>query len=463
MTTAPQTGPQFHVDAKDFFTHPRTSRAERRDQGADVRSSVPLESLGQGPVLEDRRDPLEILHAQDAVREQSLVPLRYERMAADPFAFLRGSAAVMASDLSRLPTSGLNVQLCGDAHVSNFGMFASAEQTLLFDVNDFDETLAGPFDWDVRRLVASAAVAARGKGLSDRKARRAAKAAAGTYRRALISLSDMPTLDVWNLKIGAERLVSDMSGSALRKAVKAAISKSRKSTSDTAAMKLTETVDGQRRFRSEPPLLARVDDDKRDAVIAFAATAYENYLTTLSPDRIALLARYSFVDLAHKVVGVGSVGTRAVVMLLESGDGEPLILQLKQAGPSVLEEHLGASRFENHGKRIVVGQRVMQASGDPFLGWLHGEAEGEHDYYVRQLRNNKSAVDVALLDASMLVDYSAVCGATLARAHARAGDASTLAGYLGDDTTFDDAMADFAIAYADVTAHDHAALVASLR
>ncbi len=454
-------GPEFGIDVTEFFSTRRPDRATREAQGTARREAVPLSSLAEVAPADGRPDPITILKGQEADREQWLVPLRYERMSASPFAFLRGAAAVMASDLSRVPTSGLDVQLCGDAHISNFGMFASAERSLVFDVNDFDETLPGPFDWDVRRLAASAAVAAREAGASDRKARKAARSAAASYRAVIAYLSTMRRLDVWNVKVDVDDMLAKLGKSSLRKVAERATAKSRRSTSDSALIKLTETIDGQRRFRSQPPLLIPVPEADRAELITHLAPRYDAYLRTLAPDRVALLAHYSYVDLAHKVVGVGSVGTLALVMLLESGDGEPLLLQVKQANASVLEPYLGASRFDNAGKRVVVGQRVMQATGDPFLGWMTGKPELDRDFYVRQLRDLKGSIDVAQLDLPGLADYAAVCGAVLARAHARVGDASAITGYLGDTDEFEEAIADFAMAYADVTIADHASLVAA--
>jgi uncharacterized protein (DUF2252 family) len=452
-------GPHYDIDVSAFFTGPRRTRAERLAEGVQRREQVPLDSHATAPPLAERPDPIGILRAQESEREPSLVPLRYERMAASPFAFLRGAAAVMASDLSRVPSSGLKVQLCGDAHVSNFGMFASAERELVFDVNDFDETLPGPFDWDVKRLAASAAVAARDIGASDKRARKVAAASVRAYRTVMSALSTMPTLDVWNAKVSVDLLISNLGSSDLRLIVEKAGAKARRSTADTAVAKLTTVVDGRRRFRADPPLLIPVPEVAREEVVEKLSPVYEQYLRTLQPDRIALLAHYSFVDIAHKVVGVGSVGNLAIVLLLESGDGEPLVLQVKQANASVLEPYVGASQFDNHGKRVVVGQRVMQATGDPFLGWLRAGDDRPVDFYVRQLRDMKGSVDVATLKADVLQDYAQVCGAVLARAHARVADASAIAGYLGDTDEFDAAVAEFAMAYADSTVADHAALV----
>lgn len=454
--------PEQVLDAQTFFTSRRRSRDDRFAEGEARRAAVPLASHATVPPTDGRPDALGILRSQESSREAALIPLRYARMAESPFTFLRGAAAVMASDLSRVPSTGLDVQLCGDAHLANFGMFASAERSLMFDLNDFDETLPGSFEWDVKRLAVSMAVAAQANGAKDKDARKAARAAAASYRATMAQLSVMRTLDVWNARLDVDTLLARLTKSSLRKATIKATDKSRRSTTDSAVLKLTEVVDGGRRFRSDPPILTPVPDGDRDDVIGRLAPVYESYLATLQADRIALLEKYSFVDIAHKVVGVGSVGTRAVVLLLESGDGEPLILQIKQANASVLEPYLGASRFDNAGKRVVIGQRVMQAAGDPFLGWTRGSDASPFDYYVRQLKDMKGAIDVTLLDKEGMLGYGQVCGAVLARAHARAGDASLIGGYLGDSAEFDEAVADFSLAYTRINAADHAELVSSI-
>jgi hypothetical protein len=351
------------------------------------------------------------------------------------------------------------VWLCGDAHLVNFGLFASAERRQVFDLNDFDETHIGPLDWDVKRLAASFAVAARSNGLSDKAARRVSKRAAGAYRTAMAALTTMRTLDVWYSHLDAEALIKELRNTRLGRAAVKATGRSRRRTVDTAVMKLTETVHGVRRFRSDPPVLVPVTGTDFESVVDILAPIYAQYLRTVPPDRLALLRKFSFVEIARKVVGVGSVGTRAFVMLLESGDGEPLLLQVKQASQSVLEPHLGASGFENEGRRVVVGQRVMQASGDPFLGWCTG-ADPANDFYLRQLWDMKGSFDVTLMDADALSVYARLCGAVLARSHARAGQPALISGYLGKSDEFDEAVADFSLAYADLTVADHAALVA---
>jgi uncharacterized protein (DUF2252 family) len=370
-------------------------------------------------------------------------------MSMDPFAFLRGAAAVMAADLSRLPSSGISVQLCGDAHLSNFGMFASVERSLVFDINDFDETLPGPFDWDVKRLAASIAVSAIVSGMRDKDARKAARAAVLHYAQTMEELSEQPTVDVWNARLDVDSLARGLTKTTLRKAAAKASAKSTRSTSETVLLKLTERTERGRRFLNQPPILTRIPDADRDDVIERLSGLYEQYLRTLQADRIALLSKFGFVDVAHKVVGVGSVGTRALVLLLESGDGEPLVL--------------GASAFDNHGKRVVVGQRVMQATGDPFLGWAHGSERAQGDFYLRQLKDRKASIEVAALDREGLIAYGRLCGAVLARAHARAGDAALVSGYVGDGAEFSAAIAQFAMVYAQITQSDHSRLVAARR
>ena len=459
-STPPAVATANEIDAAAFFTHERPTRKQRRQLGKELRNSVPLDShstLVTGPSRVV--DPVAILQSQESDREPALVPLRYERMSLSPFAFLRGGAAVMAADLAVVPRTNLQVQLCGDMHVSNFGLFATADRAQVFDVNDFDETLPGPFEWDVKRLAASAAVAARDNGFKDRHARRIAVGAVAGYRDTIRRLSTMSTTDVWYARLDLDTLLGELRKSTLAKAATKEGAKARSRTSASTAVKLTETVDGKVRFRSEPPILVPVPDDQLEGVIANLAPVYEQYLKTLPPDRIALLMRYSFKTVAHKVVGVGSVGTRALVILLESGDGEPLLLQAKQASASVLEPYLGASRYDNAGQRVVYGQQVMQSGGDPFLGWTAGRSVAV-DFYLRQLKDMKGSIEIPMLDRDGLYDYARLCGAVLARAHARAGDAARISGYLGNGPDFDEAVGEFAMKYADLTIADHERLLA---
>lgn len=447
--------------AKELFRRPRPTRAERRLVGEHLRRQAPLSGQAQTPSLAERPDSIAILRGQEEARNADLVPLRYQRMASNPFAFLRGAAAVMASDLSLTSNSGIQVQLCGDAHLANFGMFASPERSLVFDLNDFDETLPGPFEWDVKRLAASFAIAARGNGFSPDEVLRSSQSVGQSYREWMQAFSERETLDVWYTRVDVEWMVSQLKKSDIRKALVKASDKAKRKTSDSAILKLTEVVDGERRFRSDPPILTPVAGGEFGTVVDSLGPVFADYVSTLQSDRAALVARYSFVDFAFKVVGVGSVGTRAYVILLESGDGEPMVLQAKQAGASVLEPYAGASEFANSGERVVAGQRLMQSASDPFLGWCHGGPAAPYDFYFRQLWDMKGSVDATLLDEHGLRVYGQICGAVLARAHARAGDSSIISGYLGETSEFDAAIAAFAVSYADITEIDHAALLAT--
>ena len=443
------------------FGTPRPSRRKRRAEGRATRKRVPLDALAAVP--EQRGDALGLLAGQERDRLQSLIALRHDRMSADPFAFLRGAAIVMADDLSRTPNSGITVQLCGDAHIANFGLFASPERTLVFDLNDFDETLPGPFEWDVKRMAASLAVAGEVNDHKDKQIRKASLAAVRSYRETMETLCRMPALTVWSAALDFDDLLQAARKTPLGKAVEKAGRRAGKRTGDSAVARLTEEVDGVRRFRADPPLLVPVPQADSARVEQDLAAVYAQYLATLQPDRIALLMRFSYVDVAQKVVGVGSVGTLALVLLLQTGDKEHLILQVKQATQSVLEPYLGPSEFGESGKRVVVGQRVLQVVGDPLLGWSHSFGAHPFDFYVRQLQDMKGAIEPGDLDPDELSIYGQVCGAVLARAHARGGNSALIAGYLGDDDDFDEAITDFATSYADINRGDHQALRASVR
>jgi uncharacterized protein (DUF2252 family) len=400
---------------------------------------------------------VDILTDQDATRLEWLVPVRHGRMLESPFAFFRGAAAVMAGDLATTASSGITVQLCGDAHLSNFGLYASPERRQVFDVNDFDETLPGPWEWDVKRLAASAVVAARESDMKGADARAAAQAAVSGYRDAMRRFSTLPILDVWYAQASVDALRSIASSKSARKALDADARKARRRTSERALGRLTERVDGTLQVRSDPPVLVPLRDLAgrldRDQVMATVQDTFASYAESLDADRRRLLQRFTVMDLALKVVGVGSVGTRCFLALMRGrAHGEPLILQVKEAGPSVLEGHLPRSRFALHGKRVVVGQRLMQASTDVFLGWSK-RADGHH-FYWRQYHDMKGSADVLDMGPQRLADYARVCGWTLAHAHARVGDAAEIAGYLGRGSSFDDAVGDFAVAYADQNASD---------
>jgi uncharacterized protein (DUF2252 family) len=435
------------------------SRQELRTGGRARRAEVPLAAHAELHPGRPGRDPVAALRAQESNREAGLVPLRYGRMSVSPFTFLRGAAAVMTDDLAAGPSSGLTVQLCGDAHVANFGMFAAPDRSLVFDLNDFDETYPGPFEWDVKRLAASVVVAGRDAGVKEKQARAAARTTVESYRTTMSAMAGLSPLEVWYARVEADELVDRLRDTALGKGVRKGAKKARRNTGDVAVRKLTESgPDGRLRFRADPPLLVPVDDEVEPGVTKRAGVLYGRYLSTLAPDRADLLRRFGFRAMAHKVVGVGSVGTRALVLLFESGDGDALLLQVKQAGPSVLEPVLAAAPAEHAGRRVVEGQRLLQAASDPFLGWTHGTYRPRREYFVRQLRDMKGGVDLATLDGAGLAVYGRVCGAVLARAHARAGTAASISGYLGGSSAFDEAVAEFAVAYADLTERDHAAL-----
>jgi uncharacterized protein (DUF2252 family) len=375
-------------------------------------------------------------------------------MIPSPFTFLRGAAVVMANDLAGTPQTGIRAQLCGDCHLSNFGGYASPERTLLFDVNDFDETLPGPWEWDVKRLAASLVVAGRGNGFDGSDCRRAARSAVASYRNRMIEFSEMGELEVWYSRVSAEDFLGLITDSKTMGKAKKAVKKARGRHSLQALSKLTSVVDGHRIIEDDPPLLVRVlDDDLRGRI----SEILQMYKRTLQDDRRHLLDQYRFVDVARKVVGVGSVGTRDFVVLLEGRDeGDPLFLQVKEAEGSVLEAHLPKSIYKNQGHRVVAGQQLMQAASDIFLGWLRGRVG--HDFYVRQLRDMKGSAKIENFTPGELALYARICGWALARAHARSGDRVQIAAYLGKSERFDNAIADFGEAYADQTERDHAAL-----
>ncbi|MDQ2671504.1 MAG: DUF2252 domain-containing protein [Actinomycetota bacterium] len=439
------------------------SYQERHERGRAARRAAPRGGHAEWTPAPDRPDPIDLLEAQDRNRIPDLIPIRYSRMMASPFAFMRGAAIVMAHDLAGTPKTGIRAQLCGDAHLSNFGAYASPERALLFDLNDFDETLPGPWEWDVKRLAASFVVAGRENGFDAAECREAAQASAASYRRRMSEFSKMGELEVWYSRVGVEEVRGLLSDARARKATAKKLSKSvrkaRGRDSLQALSKLTRVVDGHRKIIDDPPLLVRIPegDEIRSQIYAIL----ESYKRTLLEDRRYLLDRYRVVDVARKVVGVGSVGTRAYVALLEGHDeNDPLFLQVKEAGPSVLQGPLLSSTHEHHGHRVVAGQRLMQAASDIFLGWFRGK-EGR-DFYWRQLKDMKGSANVEGMSPDELVIYAGLCGWALARAHARSGDRVQIAAYLGKSERFDGAIADFAEAYADQTEQDHAVLCAAV-
>ncbi|MFF7968318.1 DUF2252 domain-containing protein [Streptomyces sp. NPDC007903] len=454
---------------------PRTTPADRAALGKAARRRSPRSGHAVYRPSPDRPDPLTILEAQSASRVPELVPIRYGRMTESPFRFYRGAAAVMASDLAGTPVSGLTAQLCGDAHLLNFRLLASPERQLVFDINDFDETLPGPWEWDVKRLSASLVIAGRANGFDDAERARIVNSAVRSYREAMVRFAGMGNLDVWYAKIDAdllESLVTDgLRGTSRgRRNLARAMAKARTRDSLQAFDKLTETVDGRPRIAADPPLLIPAGDllpeVERSALEQQFRGLVERYGRTLASDRRTLLEDYRLADVARKVVGVGSVGTRCwVFLLLGRDDQDPLFLQAKEADTSVLAAHLGASRYRNQGERVVSGQRLMQATSDIFLGWerVDGIDGRQRDFYVRQLRDWKGiAVPERMRPKDMRV-FGELCGFTLARAHARSGDRIAIAAYLGSGDSFDRALAAFAEAYADQNERDHQTLVDAVR
>jgi uncharacterized protein (DUF2252 family) len=448
---------------------------ERKVAGRAARQRLPRRRYATWEPPADRPDPIEILQAQAATREPDLVPIRYGRMLASPFAFFRGGPAIMANDLAGLPTSRITVQACGDAHLVNFGLFASPERELVFSLNDFDETLPGPWEWDVMRLAASLAVAARQNGWSQHHQHEAARTAVQAYREAMEGFAELPTLGLWYLFMPSAKVLELVSSMEAEFDMKAAgmgrgrleriFAKAQAHNSMAAIAKLTETNGQTIRLASRPPLLVPVRElwaaDDADRVAEGIGLALASYRASLRDDRRDLLEQFEVVDMARKVVGVGSVGTRCYVILLQGkGPHDVLLLQVKQAEASVLEPHLGPSGYDNHGHRVVTGQRLLQTVPDIFLGW--SIAPDGNDYYVRQLWDMKGGIDPAKLTPGGLCIYGGLCGWTLARAHGRGGDEVAIAAYLGKKVAFDDAVAAFAVAYADVNDRDHQALAAAV-
>ena len=432
--------------------------AEHMAEGRALRQQAPRSSHASWTPAADRPDPVELLQEQEWTRLPDLVPIRYGRMMVSPFAFLRGSATVMARDLATTPASGLTVQACGDAHLSNFGAFATPERNLVFDLNDFDETLPAPWEWDVKRLAASIVVAGRTNGFAPADCTRAALAAVRSYRKRLGSYATMGHLAVGYTRIDSDQVAASLPKVTQRDWQRGMGRAMRRDHLQTLAKMTAVTADGRIRIVDDPPLIVHHSDE---LVATYLPTFVQAYQSSIRDDLRALLQRYTYVDFARKTVGVGSVGTRCYVVLLRGNhDADPLLLQIKEATASVLEPYAGKSRYKNHGQRVVRGQQFVQATTDIFLGW--GSVEG-HDLYVRQLRDMKGSVDVTLLTPDRMALYARLCGWVLARAHARSGDAARIAGYLGGSTTFDEAIASFADAYADQTERDHAALVSAIK
>jgi len=489
------------VEEMHEIEHPTVDERKARGREA-ARVTPPSIHAGWKPA-EDRPDPVALLEAQNLTREPDLVPVRHGRMMASPFTFYRGAAKIMAADLADTPVAGLEAQLCGDAHLSNFGVFASPERRLLFDLNDFDETLPGPIEYDVKRMAASFTIAARNNGFSPADARAATMTAVTAYREAMAEFAQMRTMDLWYASLDEGELMRAIQGAVAEtkdkkekgkkgkkgekeekgekgksdrklaeqaaKAAEKSREKAHTRDSAQALSKLGELADGHYRIVSQPPLIVPL----RDVGATYGLSAedldraireqFRAYRATLQDDRRSLLERFQIVDVARKVVGVGSVGTRAFIVLLQGrDDADPLFLQVKEATASVLEEFLGKSNYRQHGERVVQGQRMMQAASDIYLGWTKGVDVRRH-YYWRQLRDMKGSALVDTMRPFALGFYGRVCGWTLARAHARSGDAVAIAEYLGGTSAFDEAITDFCQAYADQNEEDYAEFVAAVR
>ena len=448
---------------------PHLSVAERVARGRAARREVPRSSHAVFETAVHRLDPIELLERQADMRVPELVPIRYGRMLASPFTFYRGAALIMAADLAATPRSGLQVQCCGDAHLSNFGLYASPERRLVFDINDFDETLPGPWEWDVKRLAVSMMLAARNSGFSVNTQERIVLDVVAEYRTRMAQFAAMRNLEVWYTRFEIEALMPQLRSqikAKMRKRLDKLVSKALSRDHMHAFARLSQEVDGERRIVSEPPLIVRLDDfadtAERDRIRTDLRRLLRDYSLTLQHQRRTLLEQFRLVDLARKVVGVGSVGTGAWIALLLGRDGQdPLVLQIKEAQLSVMEEFVGASEYRNSGERVVAGQRIMQASSDIFLGWLKVDQSiygGSRDYYVRQLRDWKGSVVIEAMDPRALSVYGQLCAATLAHAHARSGDRIAISAYLGRGDVFDLAILSFSEAYAEQNDRDYKTL-----
>jgi uncharacterized protein (DUF2252 family) len=462
MSDARANTPIVHLDVE-----------QRAAIGRGARLTVRRSALADWSPAPDRRPPVELLRQQEVTRVPDLVPVRHERMMVSPFTFYRGAAVLMADDLGASPDSGLRVQACGDAHLANFGGFASPERVLQFDINDFDETNPGPFEWDVKRLVTSFEIAARSLSFTEKEKRSVVNRVVRSYRDAMAQFAVMTNLDVWYAHLDVEKVFNEYRNQATPEEIKRFdknLAKAQSKDNMKAFAKLTEKVDGEYRIKSDPPLIVSLSEvfeaGDADALRAWIADRIRVYRRSLQPDRRRLLESYRIVDFARKVVGVGSVGTRCfIALMLGRDDADPLFLQIKEAEASVLEPYAGRSGFANHGQRVVEGQRLLQASSDIMLGWIRtpGLDAVDRDFYVRQLWDWKFSADIEAMAPSGLDVYARLCGWTLARGHARSGDRIAIAAYLGTGDAFDKAIAEFAVAYADQNERDYASVAEVLK
>jgi len=443
---------------RDASMHQRESRWL---QGKDLRKKCPRSSHSRVILGQPERDPLALLEESDRDRLEALLPIRFTRMSESPFAFFRGSAVIQAHDLQGTPSSGITVQCCGDCHLMNFGGFATPERTLAFDINDFDETHPGPFEWDLKRLATSFVLAARWLGFGKADVKRAALTAAASYRKAQSRYATMSVLETWYAKITFDQLLKEVANDpTVLKKIESDVVKAGQNTPEHVFHKITTVTDGKPRITDQPPLLYHGDSSESD-IEPIVTKFFQDYRDTLPADRHVLFNRYQFVDAAHKVVGVGSVGTRCYVVLFVDWQDDHLFLQVKEARSSVLEGRACAATYANQGERVVTGQRLMQSASDIFLGWTRGPHGRE--YYVRQLRDMKLSADLTTFTPRLLAAYADLCGQTLARAHSKAGDPTMIAGYLGGTENFDQALCDYALAYADQVEQDYEAFQKAVR
>ena len=435
--------------------------AERLVQGKFIRNVVSRKDHAFWQPASDRFDPIDILEKSSEGRIPELIPIRYGRMMKSPFTFFRGSAAVMAADLASTPVTGLKVQACGDCHLLNFGAFATPERNLIVDINDFDETLPAFWEWDLKRLSTSFVLACRENGFAPETGIEAAQAVARSYREAMREFAHMRVMDVWYSKLDLEGFLGHVSDKKMREDIEACIERQKeKSILEYMIPRLTVEENGRRRFKDAPPLLYHYEGKR---FIQIASETFEEYKNSLSHERQVLINRFELMDIAMKIVGIGSVGTYCSIMLLMAADDDPLILQIKEARESVLEPYAGKSEFKNHGQRVVTGQRLMQAQSDIFLGWTVGTGKYHRHFYLRQLRDMKMTLTPEFWTPRRAVEVAECLGWVLARAHARSGDAAMISGYLGSKEVFDEALGEFSVAYADQAERDHLALKDAIR
>ena len=447
--------------ASPIAVHSR-SREQHYAEGKKLRDSCPRPSHAEWTPPADRTNPIEILEASNKGRLPELIPVRYGRMIPSPFVFFRGAAAIMAADLAGTPATGIRVQACGDAHLMNFGAFATPERRVVFDLNDFDETLPAPWEWDVKRLATSFLIASRSNGFSESAARKTALCSIRSYRERMAEFAQMRTLEIWYSRLDLETILPSIKDKEAQKRFQRRVKNAEASdVRESDFPKLVTVENGEPTIRDNPPLIYHLREQATPQFEAKVADAFAGYRDSLSDERRVLLDRYQRKDLAIKVVGVGSVGTFCAVLLMMADVDDPLFLQIKEAGPSVLEPYCGKSNYTNHGQRVVNGLRLVQSASDLFLGWAEG-GEGRH-FYVRQLHDVKIKLLVELFTLSVMIQYAEYCGWALARAHARAGQPALIAGYLGKGGQFDEAVADFATAYARQNELDYKALVQAAR